>query len=373
MKSANRGEPGTETRPRPDRDLRRRWLDRPPPMPLFFIVSILIHLNLLIWVGMAQGRPATPREQSLTMTFGAEPETPEASPQAQPVEPEEPEEDHFVDVPEEKPDEGPPLVPTAHIGIRDLRARDPKGVPTEGDTPAAKGNTEAPVIEPGGPAAPNPLWPRTHLPFEPALPETGAPAAEAPADAPEAVEPFREPAAPDVPIREDAIQVAPPAKTSTGSAQKSAERKAKTRDIKPVVTRIPGTQYMFTMPTGPAWVQRNPGGGATAKGPTQYNVKYHEYASYYKHLSDRIRLAFAVRSRTHYRSLYQLKRPRIITTGFRVTRKGKFMDLHVLEDAGLVLIASDLLDVLKTASPADPFPDFVKEHELSIRVRWYVE
>jgi hypothetical protein len=88
---------------------------------------------------------------------------------------------------------------------------------------------------------------------------------------------------------------------------------------------------------------------------------------------DRIRVALALRERLVYRQPLQLSGPRVITVSFRVTREGKFEDLAVVQDAGLVLVASDLLDGVGSASPIDPFPDFIKEEELHIRFKYYLE
>lgn len=345
------------------------WLGRVPTMPFFLAVSLLVHVNITLWVGAAQGQPVPVEARRLEVILEREaPALPEsASPPAA-----EPEDRHYVDIPEEKPDEGAPRAHTLKIGIRNLHMRDPEGVESPKDAPRAKGNTEALVVRPGRKGAASQLEPSS--PFPAGQPEPAEAVAPEPTPRDD-VPPLETPPdllRPAAPVRRDGDVQLESRHTDTRDAPR--QRVARERTTDRFLMRVPGLPYLFALPPGArAEVQRNPEGGAAARGPVQFNVKLDEYASYYKHLFGRIRLAFTLRMRTHYRRPFRLGSPRVITIGFRVTRQGKFEDLGVLKDGGLVLIASDLLDAVAAASPVDPFPGFIKESELHIRVRCYVE
>ena len=386
-----------------------------PAMPFCMALSLLLHINGMLWLGLARGPagpdPSEPLRLALSRSDPENRGTPLAEPEALP------EERHFVDIPDEKRDEGPPEAPTARVGIRNLRARDPGGITVAGETPKAESGSKAPIFRPGGPDVKSPLATRvpatvptmalpgaagpmgtratTDLPAK-ALDGPVVEADDAPAPATPSASEGGGPSAASPPEREDAATVALIGKTADeerGAAPKEDEGVAKSKteaEVRPARAgagkprpRVPpGPPRLVAKPSSSSfilafpregYIESTPDAGVSAKGAPQYNVKWDKYAPYYKHLFDRIRTALQLRSRLSYRRPPMLKEPRAITIGFRVTRNGNFEGLAILDDGDLVLIASDLADGVRSASPIDPFPDFVNEDYLDIRVRCYVE
>ena len=357
------------------------------------------HALLVLWLDLALARPRVQSRPDLQVLLTAE----------RPAEPVRPAPDEsqgrrFIDIAGETPDETPPATPTENIGLRHLRARDPEGRAEQDDKPRTKGNTEAPIIRPGSPGTtpippPRPITAQVRgggLPLKDDLPETThEPPPQSTKGAPDPVKPVPppdrgtpNPTQPTQPSRRGSADpaeadseppnpaVATPSEVTPPRPTKPDKPRPPRRpvDEKAYMVRAPGSPYVLHLAGGVrATVQRNPDAGARARGHIQFNVKRHKYAPYYKHMLDRIRAALLVRRRLAYRQHLNLAEPRMIRVGFQVSRDGKFHGLAVMDDGGLVLVASDIMDGIGSASPLDAFPDFIEEDKLHILFNCHVE
>ncbi|HRU04554.1 MAG TPA: hypothetical protein P5137_02125 [Candidatus Brocadiia bacterium] len=384
-------------------------------LAVWLAVSALIHMNALLLCSRNAAAAAAPA--ALEMELAQEP-----APKAVADKPER----NYVDMPEAVPDETPAAADTSNIGLRNLLARDhsdaekpgpepksdigvdapvyhlggPRGVPSqESQTPPAQPPAEqakplppespAPESEsaraqpppPQPPTPPAPASPpaaasepavQTPEPDLPAAPSEPAAVAMAPKPAPAPPEPQPKPE-PEPELKAEAKPEPKPKSMPDFNALFPPEAKAEAAPPRPrIAARVPGSPYTLTIEEE-AFIPKTPHGGAALRGAPQYNVKWDEYAPYYKRLFAHIRAAMELRERLSYRRPLLLAKPRRIAVSFKLLRDGRFEGLNIDEDGGLPLVASDLASGVRSASPADAFPPYIKEDSLDIQIRVYVE
>ena len=355
-----------------------------PALWVCLLLSVVLHANLVLWI--AAGPPRRPRkaDDKLELAF-AEPKKP--APRGNRPAPTR-EEKRFIDLPDGMKDEGEPARPTPNIGTRDLHARDRGDRAVTKDTPRVESKTKAPVYRPGPSLPEGPLAVRVPGSAIGGA-ATGRAADEskgAASAAPEAEKTTQPPDPKEVKVYLPSEAPGPPAKPDREAkpTPKKADVLLKARRFVPpsdprqalptawLAARPQGTAYVVTFPR-PGIIPNTPKAGVAEQGEAQYNVKCDKYGTYYKKLFRGIEVALKIRRALNYRRPYILNRVRVITIDFKVLRDGRFEGLTVKSDGGLPILASDVADGTRSASPAPPFPRYISERALKIRIEFYVE
>ena len=110
-----------------------------------------------------------------------------------------------------------------------------------------------------------------------------------------------------------------------------------------------------------------PRSSARHKGELAFNIKADEYAPYYKHILDRIGLAWYIHSGWDFSAALKPGEEHKISVTFRVARSGEIRDAKIADDGGSLLLATRILNAVKSASPLNAFDDYIKEERLAIR------
>jgi len=110
---------------------------------------------------------------------------------------------------------------------------------------------------------------------------------------------------------------------------------------------------------------------AAIPGAPSFNVQKHEYASYFKHIRDRISLYWFLGYGTRAEIKLETKNDKPIIIEFKVLPDGSIDDVKIADDAGNFQLASRLVSSIKNAAPLDPFPVDIKEPSIDVKFNFY--
>jgi len=109
---------------------------------------------------------------------------------------------------------------------------------------------------------------------------------------------------------------------------------------------------------------------STITGAESFNIKKHEYAPYYKHIKDKIRLYWLLQYGTDA-SINQVTndfKPVIVT--FKALPSGKITDVKIADSAGNELLASKVQASIQN-TPLDNFPEYIDEKYINVKFSYY--
>lgn len=110
---------------------------------------------------------------------------------------------------------------------------------------------------------------------------------------------------------------------------------------------------------------------AAIPGAPSFNVQKHEYASYFKHIRDRISLYWFLGYGTRAEIKLETKNDKPIIIEFKVLPDGSIDDVKITDDAGNFQLASRLVSSIKNAAPLNPFPVDIKEPSIDVKFNFY--
>ena len=110
---------------------------------------------------------------------------------------------------------------------------------------------------------------------------------------------------------------------------------------------------------------------AAIPGAPSFNVQKHEYASYFKHIRDRISLYWFLGYGTRAEIKLETKNDKPIIIEFKVLPDGSIDDVKIADDAGNFQLASRLISSIKNAAPLNPFPSDIKEPSIDVKFNFY--
>jgi hypothetical protein len=110
---------------------------------------------------------------------------------------------------------------------------------------------------------------------------------------------------------------------------------------------------------------------AAIPGAPSFNVQKHEYASYFKHIRDRISLYWFLGYGTRAEIKLETKDDKPIIIEFKVLPDGSIDDVKITDDAGNFQLASRLISSIKNAAPLNPFPVNIKEPSIDVKFNFY--
>jgi hypothetical protein len=110
---------------------------------------------------------------------------------------------------------------------------------------------------------------------------------------------------------------------------------------------------------------------AAIPGAPSFNVQKHEYASYFKHIRDRISLYWFLGYGTRAEIKLETKDDKPIIIEFKVLPDGSIDDVKITDDAGNFQLASRLISSIKNAAPLNPFPVDIKEPSIDVKFNFY--
>ena len=109
---------------------------------------------------------------------------------------------------------------------------------------------------------------------------------------------------------------------------------------------------------------------APLSGTESFNVKKHEYAPYYKHIKDKIRLYWLLQYGTDASINQVTKGFKPIVVTFKVFPSGKIKNVEIVDTAGNELLASKIRVSIKNTT-LDKFPDYVNEEHIDVKFSYF--
>lgn len=109
---------------------------------------------------------------------------------------------------------------------------------------------------------------------------------------------------------------------------------------------------------------------ATLMGEASFNIKKNEYASYYKHIRDKISLYWMLYFGTDQSIKFTTKDGLPVIIEFKVNPSGKIIDVSIADDGGNPFLASRT-HASVTKTELDAFPSFIKEKYIDVRFNFY--
>ncbi len=109
---------------------------------------------------------------------------------------------------------------------------------------------------------------------------------------------------------------------------------------------------------------------SSVKGEASFNIKKHEYASYYKHIRDKISLYWMLYFGTDQSIKLETKDSLPIIVEFKVDPSGKIVDVKVSENAGNPFLASRTQMSVKNTQ-LDKFPSNIDEEFIDVKFNFY--
>jgi len=120
----------------------------------------------------------------------------------------------------------------------------------------------------------------------------------------------------------------------------------------------------------PAPIFKSKKSNSTMLGEASFNIRKHEYASYYKHIRDKISLFWLLFFGTDQSIKLRTSENRPIIVEFKVRPSGIITDVIIAEDAGNPFLASRT-QVSVTNTKLDAFPPVIKEEFIDVRFNFY--
>ena len=109
---------------------------------------------------------------------------------------------------------------------------------------------------------------------------------------------------------------------------------------------------------------------ASMTGAESFNVKKHEYAPYYKHIKDKIRLYWLLQYGTDASISQVTKGYKPIVVTFIVLPSGKIMNVAIADSAGNELLASKIRISIKNTI-LNKFPDYINEKHIDVKFSYF--
>ncbi len=109
---------------------------------------------------------------------------------------------------------------------------------------------------------------------------------------------------------------------------------------------------------------------APLSGAESFNVKKHEYAPYYKHIKDKIRLYWLLQYGTDASINQVTKGFKPIVVTFKVFPSGKIKNVEIVDTAGNELLASKIRVSIKNTT-LDKFPDYINEEHIDVKFSYF--
>jgi hypothetical protein len=109
---------------------------------------------------------------------------------------------------------------------------------------------------------------------------------------------------------------------------------------------------------------------ASMTGAESFNVKKHEYAPYYKHIKDKIRLYWLLQYGTDASISQVTKEYKPIVVTFKVLPSGKIKNVKIVDSAGNELLASKIRISIKNTI-LNKFPDYINEKLIDVKFSYF--
>lgn len=109
---------------------------------------------------------------------------------------------------------------------------------------------------------------------------------------------------------------------------------------------------------------------APLKGTESFNVKKHEYAPYYKHIKDKIRLYWLLQYGTDASINQVTKDYKPIVVTFKVFPSGEIKNVEITDTAGNELLASKIRVSIKNTT-LNKFPDYINENHIDVKFSYF--
>lgn len=109
---------------------------------------------------------------------------------------------------------------------------------------------------------------------------------------------------------------------------------------------------------------------APQRGAESFNVKKHEYAPYYKHIKDKIRLYWLLQYGTDASINQVTKGYKPIVVTFKVFPSGKIMNVEIADSAGNELLASKIRISIRNTT-LNKFPDYINEKHIDVKFSYF--
>ena len=109
---------------------------------------------------------------------------------------------------------------------------------------------------------------------------------------------------------------------------------------------------------------------APLSGAESFNVKKHEYAPYYKHIKDKIRLYWLLQYGTDASINQVTKGFKPIVVTFKVFPTGKIKNVEIIDTAGNELLASKIRVSIKNTT-LNKFPDYINEEHIDVKFSYF--
>ena len=109
---------------------------------------------------------------------------------------------------------------------------------------------------------------------------------------------------------------------------------------------------------------------APLSGAESFNVKKHEYAPYYKHIKDKIRLYWLLQYGTDASINQVTKGFKPIVVTFKVFPTGKIKNVEIVDTAGNELLASKIRVSIKNTT-LNKFPDYINEEHIDVKFSYF--
>ncbi len=106
------------------------------------------------------------------------------------------------------------------------------------------------------------------------------------------------------------------------------------------------------------------------QGEASFNIKKHEYASYYKHIRDKISLFWLLKFGTDQSIDLQTMSGNPVIVEFKIVPSGRIVDVSIAEDAGNPFLASRT-QISVSNTRLDEFPEFIEEEFIDVRFNFY--
>ncbi len=105
-------------------------------------------------------------------------------------------------------------------------------------------------------------------------------------------------------------------------------------------------------------------------GTESFNIKKHEYAPYYKHIKDKIRLYWLLQFGTDASINQETDDFKPVVVTFKALPSGKITDVKIIDSAGNELLASKVQSSIQN-TPLDKFPEYIDEKYINVKFSYY--
>jgi hypothetical protein len=105
-------------------------------------------------------------------------------------------------------------------------------------------------------------------------------------------------------------------------------------------------------------------------GAESFNIKKHEYAPYYKHIKDKIRLYWLLQYGTDASINQETNDFKPVIVTFKALPSGKITDVKIVDSAGNELLASKVQASIQN-TPLDKFPEYIDEKQINVKFSYY--